>query len=236
MVFHKRDQTVTMRVGKRNHAFVVRRQTGYNNPMLNEFFAWYMAPWRRIGRAPFNTVVALASVPSMLLGVMGMAQGAGGMLGPLGDMMNAGQSLQNAVDGAPPTDVHALEQALNHMQNAGTGMQQAPGFSFNTGWLDTAIWLALIPLVHMRLRDVGVKPKNVWVWTALLYAGMLMSLVDDVAGQDIFGWWATLAGLVNLVGLGWLCLAPSKARGVTDGPSSATGNLDDHDPYPPFRP
>ena len=41
--------------------------------MLNEALAWYLAPWRKIGRAPFNTVLFVAFLVPFLIAGAGFA-------------------------------------------------------------------------------------------------------------------------------------------------------------------
>lgn len=208
---------------------------------IEQWLAWYLAPWRRMGRGPFNTVLAVAAIPSMLLGVWGLVDGVGGILSPLTQMMDAGRSLQQGVGGAG-VDAGALGEAMRQMQGAGEGLASGGDGAGGFAWaelLDLAIWLALLPLMQMRLRDMGVAPKNVWVWTAILYAGMVVSDVQALTGVNLFGGWSWLVGVVGFVLLGWMTVAKSRPREqkeVTDGGASAKVRLDDTDPYPPFRP
>lgn len=206
---------------------------------MNELLTWYLAPWRRVGRATFNTVIALASVPSLLLMLLGLAGSAGGVLGPFTDLLGASQGLQTALGGAgAPPDAQGLQQALQHMQ----GLSNPPPTSAtppssNLGlWMDMLIWLALIPLVAMRLRDVGIKSNNILIGLVAVYAGMLMDFTTHLTSTHLFGWVGTVAGLVGFITLAWLCMAPSKAREMTTPPRSGHHSLNDNDPYPPFRP
>jgi hypothetical protein len=163
--------------------------------------------------------------------------GGGGVLGPVTELMGNPSSLQQAMDGtAPPADAHKLELALQQMQNAASAPATPEAGTGLLGLVDPLIWLALMPLVHMRLRDMGVSSNMIWWWTAAVYLGMAMDAVEKGLGTPLFGWWSTVAGVVGFITLGWICLAPSKAREVTAEPRSGKNNLDDNDPYPPFRP
>jgi hypothetical protein len=214
---------------------------------VQAFLNWYLSPWQRVNRMVFNVVLFAASLPGLLLSVAGFTNGAGGVLGSLMDMMAAAKNL-----GALPEDPAGLQSALENMQKAGQGFEaagaervvQAVGLPWDT-LVDGAIWLVLLPLVMMRLRDMGRKQRMVLVFTVFIYLGVVMDLWVDVGLPDLFGGWKTLADVVGFVLIGWLCVAPSKARERVD-PMTAPGgsgmvrrdgqSLDDTDPYPPFRP
>ncbi|MFZ2587784.1 MAG: hypothetical protein WAZ18_06690 [Alphaproteobacteria bacterium] len=205
-----------------------------------EALDWYLAPWRKIGRGTFNVVVGVASLITPLLGLMGFVGSVGSVLGPFGSLLDGGKSLEAAMNGTPPPDVQALEQALHHVQTAGEGFSAAAGpaaAGINwAGGLDILIWVALIPLVLMRLRDMGKRGNALYALAGAVYAGMVMGSVSTLVGRDVFGWWGTAASVVSFGVLAWLCVAPSRATGVTTGPVSKKVNLDEQDPYPPFRP
>lgn len=215
--------------------------------MVNGFLDWYLSPWRRINRAVFNIVLFAATLPGFLLSVLGLTNGAGGVLGSMMDMMNAAKSL-----GAMPEDPTALQSALENMQKAGQGFEGASSttqaVAHGLPWdtiVDGTIWLVLLPLVMMRLRDMGKGRRTVLVFTVLVYMGVVMDLWVDVGLPDWFGGWKTAADVVSFVIVLWLCVAPTKARERVD-PMTAPGgsgmvrpdgrSLDDTDPYPPFRP
>lgn len=208
---------------------------------LIQGLSWYLSPWRRIGRGTFNLVLAVAAVPSLLLGVWGMVDGVGGLLAPLAGMLDASRSLQQGVGAAGGPDAGLLGDALRHMQGLG-GNSGAPAPVASLAWaelLDLTIWLALLPLMQMRLRDMGVVARNIWPLTAVLYAGLLADDAKALVGVDLLAGWGWLAGFVGFVLLAWMTVAKSRPRGqdgVTDSGVSAKVALDDTDPYPPFRP
>ncbi|MCP5405540.1 MAG: hypothetical protein H6922_04900 [Pseudomonadaceae bacterium] len=209
---------------------------------MNDWLAWYVAARGRVGRGVFNWVLVAASVPGLLFGVYGMADSAGGLLAPLLGLLDAGQSLQQGV-GNGGLDPYALGDAMRQMQSAGEGFAAAgevggPSFAW-AELVDMLIWLALVPLMLMRLRDAGVREARLWWWLVFMYAGMLMADVEAMADANLFGWWDWPLGFVGMLVLGWLTIAHSRERkqgGVTGDAASAKVRLDDTDPYPPFRP
>lgn len=215
--------------------------------MVRVFLDWYLSPWRRVNRAVFNVVLFAATLPGLVLSVMGFTSGAGGVLGSLMDMMNAAKNL-----GAVPEDPTALQRALETMQRAGQGFEavgaEHAAAAAELPWdtiVNGAIWLVMLPLVMMRLRDMGKGQRAVLVITVLVYVGVVMDLWVDVGLPDWFGGWKTAADVVGFIIVMWLCVAPTKARERVD-PMTAPGgygtvrpdgqSLDDTDPYPPFRP
>jgi uncharacterized membrane protein YhaH (DUF805 family) len=185
--------------------------------MIDDFLAWYLAPWRRIGRAPFNTAVVVATIPSMVLSLTGMVEGAKGLLGPLMGLMGGGSGggtpdLAGMMNGdfgggnGGGPDPAQLQKALDQLQQGASA--PAP---HGVAWgdvLDSGIWLALLPLVMMRLRDMGKSGVMLWVFIVLLYAPILMQLAAAFAG-DVFGTAQTVAGFVSFVLLAWMCVAKS---------------------------
>lgn len=207
---------------------------------------WYLSPWGRMNRTVFNTVLVVASLPGFLLSMMGLTSGAGGVLGGLMDMMAAAKNL-----GGLPDDPTALEGALLNMQKAGEGFEAAgaehAAHAAGLPWdaiANGAIWLVLLPVVMMRLRDMGKKPRTVLILAGLVYVGVVMDLWVDVGLPDLFSGFKLGADIVGFVLIGWMCLAPTKARQRIDpmtapggsGMVRPHGSLDDHDPFPPFRP
>lgn len=190
--------------------------------MLNEFIAWYFSPWRKIGRTPFNTALLLVNLPGLVSCVAGKSapsQGGGNM------------SLMNTLMGGQGIGENGMADVQNLFANATTTPTEA-GLGA-ADWAVLGIWLAFIPLVQMRLRDMGFKRQTVWSLTGVIYTCVGMEIISGLAGADLFGWVDTLAYMVSGAFVLWLCLAPSA---VTERPVPVTPSRDDTDPFPPFRP
>ena len=189
--------------------------------MLNELLAWYLAPWRRIGRAPFNTALVVANLPSMVLSFSGSGDGGPGMFEMAKSLMGGG--------GIPTTPqeadrANASAQAATDFLSGMMGNGAAAHHAGMADYLDVAVWLLLVPLVMMRLRDTGRAGTSLWVFVAMVYATVALELVSVLTGAD-FGVMGTGLYLLSGAVVAWLCLAPpgEPARGVEDYPDPFRG-------------
>lgn len=177
---------------------------------MDEFLNWYLAPWRKIGRGPFNTIVFAVAVPGMLLWFVGFGESASGVGGMLGNLMDMGSGMQNVANGGGD---------LTHMANTLMGMvsDTAPmgaeparhAFDWGAlgGWVDSLLWLMCLPLVRMRVRDMGYANTTVghWLWVAAAFAGTLPDLFTKL-GVPGFEGMSTWGSIIAFIGLLVLCV------------------------------
>lgn len=176
---------------------------------MHDFLHWYLAPWSRIGRAGFNAVWVVASIPSLLAMLFGIGEVAGGGMQPLMDVLG----LRDGFMGGDPVVVQAA--LLNLHQQVATPAEVAKGVDW-MWWLDSACWVALLPLVMMRLRDMGVKNgTTLWVWVGVFYAPTVMQWIQAALMIEVGMLFNVVLGVAGFGVMAWLCVAPSAARTVT---------------------
>lgn len=200
--------------------------------MWQEFLGWYLAPWRRMNRMTFNVVVGMAMIPGILFSFTGLLDGAGGVLGPAMDLMGGGGTSSAPVSGAGPeglppgladqlakvkgNDGHGMSdaevtRAVSEMMPHGPmanvpGTGQASGFSWGM-LVGDLIMLALVPLVMMRLRDMGQRGMVMWILLGGAYASIAVDFAGMV-GLDL-GMLGIGAGVVGMFLWLWLSMAPT---------------------------
>ncbi len=158
---------------------------------------WYTAPWRTTGRKEFGIGLTLVTLPGLFLMVFGWGNTMGSYLAPVMGVL---------ADGISP---EALMQGMAALQS-----DAAPaGFTIDwTGVVNGLLLLALIPLVRMRLRDMGWFGWREVVLTAVLNVSVAAGVVYSLTGYDLlplgFMW-----GVINFAGYAWLMLAKGKPRG-----------------------
>ncbi|HEX2859932.1 MAG TPA: hypothetical protein VHP58_07040 [Alphaproteobacteria bacterium] len=173
---------------------------------MNEFLSWYLAPWRKIGRGPFNTLVFAVAVPGMLLWFVGLgesASGVGGMIGTLLDMSSGMQNVANAGG-----DLTHMANEMMGVVSSTVPMGEAPvahGFDWGAlgGWVDSLLWLLCLPLVRMRVRDMGYANDTVghWLWVAAAFAGTVPEVLTKlgIPGFESMGTWGSIIAFVGLL-------------------------------------
>lgn len=182
---------------------------------LQAFLAWYLAPWRRIGRKEFAIALTVATVPGLILMVVGLGDSAGHFFGPLMNLANMGQGMDAAVNSG---DVAALQGHMNSMGNSFSSFGNLLGGgqaeqAFHVDWsgaFNNVLLLALLPLTRMRLRDMGWFGKQELALTLAFNLSVFGSLVDSLTGWNPLPM-ASLFGILNFGGYMWLSMAKGKA-------------------------
>ena len=174
---------------------------------MQEWLGWYLAPWRRVGRMTFNVVLTLASLPSLLMGFFG--DGGGGFMAPLLGALNGG----GESGGMSPDALAAMGESLQRVARM-PGVAPQPGVLFDWALLvNNSLMVLLLPLVQMRLRDMGKGGKWLWPLTVGAYGGV----VAGFSGMAGLGWGGvgTVVQWVSFLMLLWLCSARTQ---VVDTP------------------
>jgi hypothetical protein len=183
--------------------------------MFEDFLAWYLAPWRRMGRKEFGIILTLATVPGIVIMLVGWGSGAGSVLEPILGFMGAGQQLGQTFNNAG--DLANLQQGLERMQSGLTGLGSsapaAPAVShFDWGGLINALCLlACVPMCRMRLLDMGWVGWQSLTLLALINLATVGDLVHVVSGFDVLPA-AWVFSMLNFCGYFWLMLAKSRVR------------------------
>ncbi len=170
---------------------------------LEDFFHWYLASWRRIDRKGFGIALLIVSVPS-LLAVFFMAEGAGGFIGPILDILFALKGIGNGSDA-----MGALETAQGAIASlSGSGAE--PGGIAWMAVLNNVLLLALFPLCRMRLRDMGYTGRQELGWAIAFNVSVVNALIAAFVGEGVIplSWLWTL---LNFGGYIWLSSAKGKA-------------------------
>lgn len=178
---------------------------------MDEFLNWYLAPWRKIGRGPFNTIVFAVAIPGMLLWFVGFGESASGVGGMIGNLMDMGAGgvggMQNAANGGGDL-THMVNTVLGPMASDAP-LPASPAIPWGAigGWVDSLLWLLCLPLVRMRVRDMGYANDTVghWLWVAAAFAGTLPDLFTKL-GVPGFESLSTWGSVIAFVGLLVLCI------------------------------
>lgn len=172
---------------------------------LRHFLFWYLGGYSRLDRKHFNIIVALAFLPATVMMVsqwLNKAQDVSQKWDPMLREMgrNLGQSASGGMPDAASTQA-AVEAFMGSIQGD-DGIAWASVVSLLT-------FIALLPIVQMRLRDMGKRNgQQMWLWTAAIYAGSAVQLLDMAKiSLGALGW---LAGGVSFVLLAWICIARGK--------------------------
>jgi hypothetical protein len=185
--------------------------------MLNDFFTWYLAPWRRINRLQFGVILTLVTVPGLIMSFIGIGNMASGFLGPLTGALGAGQGLQNAVSSGNLGDIQQSLGAINQLlpTTAGHTVTQAPAGIPWGSLFNNLLLLAIVPLCRMRLRDMGWVGWKEIALTVIFNISVLNAVLENLFAVDLLPA-NTLFGMANFIGYAWLCFAKSKPREEID--------------------
>jgi uncharacterized membrane protein YhaH (DUF805 family) len=163
---------------------------------ITEFLAWYLAPWRRIGRTPFNVVFGLISIIPLAISLGGL----GGMLAGGTDTMQAIQNIQQG-----------NMAAMGQLEGTLRGLASVPPAQTPMPWADminAVLIVLLIPLVRMRLRDIGWQtPTMHWGGLAIVVGPVFLALLKVLGVEIPMGFTFTI---MQCVVLGLLCIKQSK--------------------------
>lgn len=171
---------------------------------IDNFLAWYLAPWRRLGRKEFGLALALATLPGLLVMFAGLGNSAGSFFEPLMNLADMGRNIGNG------SDVSGLQSQWGGVQ---TEMLAAPG-TVGVDWngvLNGSCLLALVPLVRMRLRDMGWVGKTELAMTAAMNVSVLGGLVSSLTGYELLPLSMVWSAL-NFMGYAWLSFAKGRPR------------------------
>lgn len=206
--------------------------------LISDFLAWYLAPWRRISRWEFGVALMVATVPGLLLSLIGLGNSVGSFIEPFMGLFSAGQSLQSAVGNG---DISSLSHSLGTFSALAMPAAPAPT-SHGIDWssfINTVLLLATVPLCRMRLRDMGYKGHSEIALTGILNISVLNNLIVILTGWHLLPL-ETLFGVCNFAGYIWLCAAKSKPRAPRPPPTPDHSPESDlpHDtpPFPPPHP
>lgn len=198
---------------------------------LQEFLAWYLAPWRRIGRKPFNIALFVATIPGLIFMVVGFGNSAGNFLEPLMNLTNISQPVGNmelehdAADRSIGTEqlrqvgfAPQMTSPLDKLKKpAPTPVQQPVSRGWDIDWsgiFNSLCLLAMIPISRMRLRDMGYFGWQEVFLTVVFNVSVVEGLIQALSGWDISGYLplGSLWGFINFMGYAWLSMAKGKAR------------------------
>ena len=218
---------------------------------LSQFLAWYLSPFTRMGRGRFNIIFFIALLPPLLIKVVAFQEKAQEVMttgqGSMQMVQNILGSVSNPTYGGDDADsvrsIQEQRQTMNNLVGASglldIGQQPRKHIKEKdtTPWADIlsfVILMSLIPLVQMRLRDVGKGGETeLWVFTGLIYIAVLFDGLKTILGISMPGFISMIAAGLSFVVLGWLCMkasasyTPPSKRGVSHKPEQVEG----FDPY-----
>jgi uncharacterized membrane protein YhaH (DUF805 family) len=197
---------------------------------LQEFLAWYLAPWRRIGRKEFGIALTVATIPSIIIMFMGFGSGVGGFLDPIMQLSGVGQQVGNL-----ELETNTADRSIGSEQLKGMGfapqlsnplaskaapapvkhsVPAQPSFLGKIDWsgiINGLCLLAMVPLSRMRLRDMGWFGWQENFLTVVFNISVVEGLIQSISGFDLLPM-GTMFGFLNFLGYAWLSLAKGKPR------------------------
>lgn len=203
---------------------------------FNSFINWYLGERTRIARGLFNVVFFIAFIPVLFIKMndgLELVTKKADTYKPLLDMaeqmMGGGRehNQPDAYDAYGNGDAYDIEKVLQKSQNtrditrqlmrdlsmAGQGEPSAQSKNKPTSFgdiLNLLIFIGLIPIVHMRLRDIGKWNTEMWVYTAFIYSGIVSDSLKSIFNISFPFVVTSVLGVVTFIMLTWLCIAKSK--------------------------
>tara|TARA_R110000868_G_scaffold218576_1_gene468886 strand:- start:29074 stop:29724 length:651 start_codon:yes stop_codon:yes gene_type:complete len=213
---------------------------------INQFLNWYLGERTRMKRGLFNVVFFVAFIPvlfvkmnSGMAGMMEEAQQYAPLISAAEEMMDGGE-----------VDTYNIEETLNHSKqtrditrqlmrdlgmNAPTAQSQNLEKKHGIKWgalLNILVFIALIPIIQMRLRDLNKWGQTNLVYVGLVYTGIANDALKDLFAIELPTFISASLGILTFVLVSWLCMSNSKKAHIS---GSAQDNLmpgDKHDdPY-----
>lgn len=201
--------------------------------MISNFLRWYLSPYTRMGRGMFNIVLLLAFLPLMFLQIVATTQAVkhtvdetqarvDDMGALISDFQNLAVAKQRADNNGGMDDlVRQRELAQNIQQNV---LSHVPGGALDAGLLaptdsngkpkkspfmqqllHTLGYIFLIPIVLMRLRDMGKEPGwELYSWAIVTYPGFAVEVIKlmGFAPDKIYTTFAAGFTFIMLIWLG----------------------------------
>lgn len=203
---------------------------------IDNFLSWYLGARTVIGRGVFNIVFFLASLPIFLMqlegftekmsGTAAQGQGLSSLVGQV--LGGAGQSsgMPMNIDAQqllnnPQKLLQDLQQNRNNMQNiVHSGEQFLDGFSAPEKggssldkYLSFAIYLLMIPVVRMRIRDGGYfYGAGHFVILMAAYAAPLLDMFSTLGFLSLDTMANVLAQVFSFFAFMWLCAKGTERR------------------------
>ena len=201
---------------------------------IEVFLSWYLGVRTRMNRGTFNAVFLLASLPVLMLNLQGFGENVSKMSEQGVNMSQAAGSLMDSFTGAhassdPQQLLRELDQQRQGLQDASKMMdvftgkgdvdEVDDGSMSLQDWskdLDILIYLLMIPVVRMRLRDGG-KWDGLGHWF-ILFAAYSALLLDGLGSLGILTLGASeniAAQVASFFAFLWLCMKKSEARSAS---------------------
>ena len=196
---------------------------------LQVFLNWYLNPRGRMKRGMFNVVFFVAFIPVIFIKVMDMAENTtqkAGEYAPVMNMLKDGLSGKNNIDSRDvqgflrksESTRNATRQMMDafdfqSLEKASVGIKEKPKSGLDLGdFLSFLIYLGLIPIVMMRLRDLGKWGNALYVYTAVVYSGILVDSAKSLLHMDFPISVSAAASILTFVLVSWLCMGGSRIR------------------------
>jgi hypothetical protein len=197
---------------------------------LQVFLNWYLSPRTRMKRGLFNVVFFLAFIPVLYVKFMDMTESTSqkaDQYAPMMSMLKSGLSGEQNLDA---TDIQGiLKRSEQTRENTRDLMEVFDFQSFQnpnleeptskskkkTGLgeiLNFLIYLGLIPIVMMRLRDLGKWENSCYIYTGLVYGGIALDSLKSLLGMSFPLWLTSAAGILSFILISWLCMGNTKIR------------------------
>ena len=172
---------------------------------LQSIISWYLGPATRIGRSGFNVIILLISCLTFLLPSSSHPEKTSNLsaLSNLLDNRSTAHNAQELVQQAERTRLILEESGLSDFSNQlmhGSTAEQSLMFIA----IQIAILILLIPILHMRLRDMGqVDLTKRRIYTAVALSTLLLSGIN--LGLDMVTSFAL--STPGMVILAWMCMS-----------------------------
>lgn len=194
---------------------------------IETFIKWYFGERTRLKRGMFNVIFFLAFIPVLFVKFNEMTEKAVNKSDQYAPVMNM---LKSTLEGGGHIDARDVEGVLRRSENTReTTRDLMDEFDFESlgetsavsskndnpslgDGLNFLIYLVLVPIVMMRLRDLGKWNEQLYIFTGLVYSGVIVDAGKSLLSMSFPLWLSGLAGVISFVLISWLCMAAGKKR------------------------
>lgn len=193
---------------------------------LDRFLNWYLGERTKMGRGLFNAVFFLSMLPVFFIQVTEFAGGASEKANQFAPMVGLMRDMTQGGNHFDARDVEGVLEYTERSHEAMDGLMEGFGIrddfsyqppktksSFNKiALINILIYIVLVPIVMMRLRDLAKWGNTLYVYTGLVYSGIALDAFKNLFGLTLPLSLSVTSGALTFILLSWLCMAQSKVR------------------------
>ena len=199
--------------------------TFYGMNDFNSFLNWYLGGRTHIKRGLFNILFFLAFIPVLFVKMNNGLAGISEKSDEYAPLIGMIDEFSTNTDNVDTNDVDSIENYLDEAQRTRDITRQVMKMlDFNDtqepktlepSWgssLNFLIFLALIPIVQMRLRDMGKWGAEVWVYTGLIYGSIVLDSLTSLISITFPFLLTATASVLTFILISWVCVGKTSNR------------------------